>query len=449
MWGTAGPAAGRAAPGAVRGYYDAVVASLARSLVRIEGVEAVYAAGSYGTGTFVPGGSDVDLVAGIVAPTPEEQLRILRAARTAYRLHQAVLPIDLSLLPADGFPRAAAVHALFRRRIAAPVPRHPVETWRLLAGTELRGPVDDPPDPRLVRPTDSHVVEASELLLRGDGQGVLRALFTTAKDLAAEGLDGAALTGDPARALEAALGALVASREREALPVASEPPDVAAWRVAAPEPPPEAVAAARDLAAGVERLRSATAYAEPFTGRPSVLLEAATAADAVAVARAVRARAAALHDAAVAVAVLPTPLAEDPWGTSLRAVAVAAAGVHVAGEPLAPRLRHGPEALRRRHAAVAAAMHWWRIEPVVLGRRFIRIDESIVLRLAAHALIAAGGPALIEPRALAGAVPALAGHDLARLVAPDRDALGAVALRILDQTRATPPARIRSGSMSW
>jgi predicted nucleotidyltransferase len=443
VWETAGPAVGRAAPRAAHAYYDAVAGSLARSLLRIDGVRGVYAAGSYATGALTPGRSDVDLVAAIDAPTPEEHLRLLRAARGAYRRHQAILPVDLALLPAAGFRRAAAVHALFRRRIAAPEPRHPVDAWRLLAGAELRGAVDDPPDPRLFRLTDSHVLAASARLARGDGDGVLAELATTAKDLAAEGIDAAPLGDDPGRALEAAFALVVAHREREALPAAAAPPDLGAWR--APAPTDAAVEAARALVAGAGPLRSATAYAEPFTGRPRLLLEAPTPRDAVALAQSVQARD---PRAAGTVAVLPTALAEDPWATSLRAVAIAAGGRHVAGEPLAPRLRHGPPAVRSEHARIAVAAHWWRFEAAAIGRRFTPTDATIVLRLASHAVTAAGGPALAEQDALAGAVPALEGRGLAQLAALDRDALALLALRLARQTSATPPARIRSGSMS-
>lgn len=428
VWRTAGSSAGRIAPRAARRYYDSVVASLTRSLLRIDGVVAVYGAGSYATGQLAPGRSDVDLVAAIDADTPEEHARILRLARAPYRRHQAVLPIDLSLLPSRDFPDEAAVHALFRRRIAAPVARHPVEGWRLLAGAELRGPVARPFDPRLVRLTDSHAVQAAARLAAGDGRGAVAALARTAKDAKAEGLDGRALTGPPVDALEAAFALLVASRERDALPAATEAPDVGEW--VAPAPPRAAVDAAHALTAGLGALRSATAYAEPFTGRPAVLLEGVTPREAAALAAALGTR----PGPGVALTILPTPLAEDPWASGLRAAAIAVAGRHVAGEPLAPRLRHATENVRREHARVTTAVCWWRIEPALLGRRFIAYEPTLLPRMAAHAVIARGGPVLADEHALRSAVPELGGDDLALS-----------ALRVRRQTSDTPPARIRSG----
>ena len=217
VWRTAGSAAGRRAPRAVAAYYDAVVRSLTRALLRIDGVESVYAAGLVrrrrvrgGPLGRRPRRRDRRPVARGAPPHPPRGADRVPPppGRPADRPHAARgrgLPArrgDPRALPAGGSRRRSRAT---RSRAGASSP----------APTSA-APLADPPDGRLVRLTDGHVIEAAAALARGDEPGVAKALWPLVKDAEAEGLDVADL--------EAAYAMVVEAREREALPLADDPP---------------------------------------------------------------------------------------------------------------------------------------------------------------------------------------------------------------------------------
>jgi hypothetical protein len=409
LWRTAGPPLGRVAPGPLRAVYDAMVASAVRALMRHHGVLAVYANGSLATGELRPGSSDADLVAVVADQAPERELALLRSLARPYRRRQAAFPLDLVTIPAGELERAAGFHVLRRGRIAALGPVYPHSSWRLLAGTELRG--DFEPDPRLFYLTEEHVARAlrgQEVLLRRDAerQGV-------------DWPEANALLTARSRAQLAAAALAVIDRQRALLAVAPAP-SPAGW--SAPPPCAEAVAVARRIAPSCAV--AATLHRPPFSARPELIVEGEPAALARWAAEAGRQAA----DAAGLALRITTPrLAQDAWRGGLRAASLSAGSVHIGGEPLAPRLSFpGPELLALNAEAHCHAL-LAQLRCTVLGKRRSAPDPALADRLAAWLRVVHGDPLTAEPSG----------------------ATGDWALRALRAWRAqassTPPARIRSG----
>jgi hypothetical protein len=130
----------------------------------------------------------------------------------------------------------------------------------------------------------------------------------------------------PEDAIAAALALVDRHRAAHELPCDRRPPDIEDWR--APAPTPQAVAAAREAAVGVPA-RSATLLVPAFESEPLLLFEG----DAATVAAALE-----LAGRGTRVHVATTRLAEDSWRSGFRWLPLLASGVHVAGEPLAPRV---------------------------------------------------------------------------------------------------------------
>jgi predicted nucleotidyltransferase len=418
-------AGGRVPAGAARRYYDGVTGSLVRALERLDGVLAVYAWGSYATGAYRPGRSDVDLVVVVAdAASPEAEVALLGAIRDRYVRRQAVLPIDLTAIALAELGRDAGAHELIRLRAADRRPGIAPAEWRLLGGGDVR-PDDVPgPDPALRYVSDARV-QAALAALAGGRRGAAR----TAAGLLARLDEDAALDGphrESAERLRAARGRLVrdGSAASEALqaalalvdehrrghpaPAGSPPADAGAWGADAPSD--AAAEAGRRIAEGVPgALRSATVHQPAFGPRPVLLLEGADVDGAGALLRwAIGGGAAAADRGGLRLEVVTTRIAEDAWRSrALRWVSLLAGSRHVAGEPLAPRIAvpaDGPARIAHYAAVTAVAQARW----ALLGRRGFTADATLPLRVAAARRLVAGEPPEIRPDALAPASQDLA-----------------------------------------
>ena len=403
-WGAAG-AAGQTAPGslALRAHYRVVVGLLARRLIALPGVEAVLAYGSYATRLeFAPGRSDVDLAVAIADLSPEEEVALLARIGQVSAPHRAVLPIDLTPIPRCEWPQTALQHALRRTGVADTAPRCPVPAWQVLGGADPRGGDVAALDARLWAISDG--VLAAALDAGGAPRATARALWQLDLDVRREqvpwpaALDLATHVGALRRgrrlavlpALGAALAVLDEQRAQRAFPLARPAGSLVPSDAAVPDA--AAVAAA---AAWLERLdadargalRSATLHAPPFEPGPQLVLEAAD----VPAARPLLAAALGARPPSMRVQVLTTRLAEDSWRShGLRWISLAA-GAHLAGEPLAPRLRLPAAEV---HAALLRFQATFDVAGVraCLAARPGPPRAGLVPLLAAHCMLAAGTP---------------------------------------------------------
>jgi hypothetical protein len=345
----------------MRRYYDGVTQSLVRALVRDPAVHSVYAHGSYVTDDFEPGRSDVDLVAVVAELEPSAELALLKRLRRIYLRRQAVLPIDLVPLAANEFEHGAGWLAFARARLGTGGPGG----WRLLAGRELRAAEPWEPDPALQYVTEAHV-------------------------------DRALRTGNAPEA-RAALGRADEHRARHAYPTEPAQDDTSSWRVERPTQQERAVA---ERLAHTVSARSATLIRMPFESDSVLLLEAAALEDAGPLFDA------ALDSRELRIGVTTSRLAEDSWRRGFRWIAIAA-GDHLAGEPLATRLRapdaHGRrELLAHRAFAAVGAVRWH-----ALGlRRAVRRPE-LLLELALVGRLVHGEAIVTIPHELAPGAAAL------------------------------------------
>lgn len=426
LWRTVAHAAGRLAPAPMRAYHEAVTRSLVRALARDRDVVAVYGQGSYATGELRPGRSDVDLVAVVADHDIDGELQLLARLGRAYRRHQAVLPIDLAVIPQADFAESAALLARRRGRIATPGPMVALGRWRLLAGDELRG-APEPAHGHGWYLTEAHVARA--VRAAATGGDVRAALGDLIHDVERERVDWpsahrllAART--PAELIEAALA--LTDAQRELVPIHAGPRAVDGW-VAPPAP------AAAPFAA-LAFPGPATLHRPPFSPRPELIVEGDP--DVLArwaVAGGARAVLAAGGDLRLA-----TPrLAEEGWRGGFRAASILQAAVTLAGEPLAARLRLPGAAVLRDQAATQANGLLADARAALLGRRGASLDPLLPVRLAAWRILAQGGPLLGEERALIAAVPVLSEPDWGRR-----------ALAAGRYVSDTPPAAMRAGSIA-
>jgi predicted nucleotidyltransferase len=387
----------------MRGYHELVTRALVRALERQVDVLAVYAQGSYATGELRPGRSDVDLVAVVADRDLDGELTLLECLGRVYRRHQAVLPIDLAVIPRASFAVAAPQLAQRRGRIGAPGPQTPVAHWRLLAGTEQRHGLA-PADPSAWYVTETHVARAVAAAARGGD--VRAALGNLIHDVERERLEWPSAqrllaARDAAELIAAALA--LTDAQRDIVPVAARPRAVTEW-VAPPPPDPAPFAA-------IDPPGPATLHRPPFSARPELIIEGQP----LALARWAVAGAARAVDQAGADLRLTTPrLAEEGWRGGFRAASLLLAAVPLAGEPLAPRVRLPLNGNLRSladaqvHGLVADA------RAALLGRRWSSRDPLLPVRLAAWRVLADGGPLLGDERVLARRVPALREADWGR-----------------------------------
>lgn len=329
--------------------------------MRDPGVLSVYAHGSYVTDDFEPGRSDVDLVAVVAELAPAAELALLKRLRPLYLRRQAVLPIDLVPLAANEFEHGAGWLAFARARLTTAGPAG----WRLLAGPELRAPDPWEPDPALRYITEAHVDAA----LRTGNIGEARAALERAEE----------------------------HRSRHAYPAEPAHDDASSWRVERPSRAEHAVA--RRLAEAVSA-RSATLIRMPFESDSVLLLEAAALEDAGPL------LAAAVASSELRVSVTTSRLAEDSWRRGFRWIAIAA-GDHLAGEPLGPRLRvpnvrGRRELLAHRAFAAVGAVRWH-----ALGLRRAARRPELLLELALVGRLVRGEPIVTIPDELAPGAGAL------------------------------------------
>ena len=234
LWRTVAHAAGRLAPAPMHAYHEAVTRSLVRALARDRDVIAVYGQGSYATGDLRPGRSDVDLVAVVADHDIDGELELLTRLRRAYRRRQAVLPIDLAVIPHAAFAESAALLARRRGRIATPGPMVALDRWRLLAGDELRG-APEPAHGHDWYVTEAHVARAVRAL--ANGGDVRAALGDLIHDVERERVDWPSArrlvaARAPADLIEAALA--LTDAQRDLVPVAALRREVEGW--SAPRP---------------------------------------------------------------------------------------------------------------------------------------------------------------------------------------------------------------------
>jgi Nucleotidyltransferase domain len=400
-WSLASRTTGHRLPAAAaRAYYHGVAGSLVRALERLDGVRAVYAWGTYATGEFVPGRSDVDLVVVLDERPPAAEADLLAEIRRPYARRQAVLPIDLTAIGVGELARDAGAHELIRLRAADARPGIALADWRLLGGDDVR-PADAPPADRELRYLSDARVQAA-LAAVGDGGDPRAAAALLARldeDAAPDAPDRAAIErlraarrgGAVAEALHAALTLVDEHRRRMSVSGPRRPLALDAERAPGPggDGAAQALLAQLDATAGAG-VRSATLHRPLFAAGPALLLECGDAEAAGAVLR--WAVAGGARDAArsgLRLEVLTTALAQDAWRSrALRWVSLAG-GRHLAGDPLALRIAV-PEGGERRvahyGAVTAAALARWS----ALGRRGIARDDTIPLRLAAARAIAAG-----------------------------------------------------------
>lgn len=386
VWRVAGPAAGRVAPRLTRLYYGGVTRSLVRALVRDPAVRSVYAHGSYMTDEFVPGRSDVDLVAVAEELPAAEELSLLRRLRRVYLPRQAVLPLDLVTLGVDELEPGSGWLSFVRVRRGSSGPA----AWRLLAGLELRASEPWTPDPALAYLTETVVADA------------LR-------------------RRDPAGSVHAALARVDEHRARHTYSTRPAKLDASTWRVE--RPTDNERAEAEQIARGVPA-RSATLIRMPFEERAVLLLEARDLEDALPLIEA------ALAASTVPVSVTTSRLAEDSWRRGFRWIAIAA-GDNLAGEPLAPRLRAPDAHIRSQLLAHRAFAAVGAVRRHALGMRTATRWPAALLELALVARLARGDSVVTIPEELA---PGAAGLD------DDAWALRALELwRAARPEYATPP----------
>jgi predicted nucleotidyltransferase len=397
LWRTAGSRAGQLLPGPVHAYHEVVTRSLVRALLGDPDVVAVYAHGSYATGELRPGRSDIDLVAVVADHDVEGELALLARLGKPYRRHQAVLPLDLAVLPLSTFRVAAGRLAQRRGRIGAPGPMVPVARWSLLGGQEVRDGVVVAA-PSLWYLTEAHV--AGAVHAARTGADVRSALGALLHDVRREGLDWPAArrllaATDDAELIAAALSLTDAQRELIAVP--SAPRVVEGWAApAAPYP---------GSLAGVAFPGPATLHRPPLGARPELVVEGGPEALARwAVAGGAHAAARAGADLRLA-----TPrLAEEGWRGGLRAASLLLASTTIAGPPLADRVRLPEAEVLREHAAAQAEGLLADARATLLGRRGGGPQARLPETLAAWRVLARGGPLLGEEGALRAAVGELA-----------------------------------------
>ena len=360
VWRIVGRPAGRAAPRLARRYYDAVTSSLVRALMREEAVISVYAQGSYITDDFAPGRSDVDLVAVVDELPPARELGLLKRLRRIYRPRQAILPIDLLTLGSDEFEHGAGWHAFMRLRLPTEGPA----SWRLLAGAELRA--DECWEPN-------------------------RAL----RYISEREVDAALRTGSFEEA-RAALEHVDQHRARHVCPTEPVQLNPSSWRVERPTREERALA---ERLAGTVAARSATLIRMPFEPDAVLLLEARDLSSAGALLEA------ALESRELRVGVTTSRLAEDSWRRGFRWIAIAA-GEHLAGERLAPRLRAPDASGRRELLAHRAFTAVGAVRTYALGLRRVARRPEALLELALVSRLVRGEPIVTVPADL---VPGIAG----------------------------------------
>jgi hypothetical protein len=290
----------------------------------------------------------------------------------------------VTVLAAGELARDAGAHELIRLRVAAARPGLAMGEWRLLAGDEVR------PDRLRVAPPELRYV--SDVRIQWGVASPERAIALLGRldeNAALDGPHGDAVRrlraarsrGDVAGALAAGLA--LAGEHRAAAEVVglSRPLESDGVTVEG-----DAIAAARRLAGSWEfPLRSATVHQPVFSRRPALLLESDEVEGAL--------RWALGGDAAragLAVEVVTPRLAEDAWRSrGLRWLSVAG-GAHLAGDPLAERVRlPGADvlgAVARYGAVTAIACARW----AAIGRRSFAPDVTVPARLAAYGAVAAG-----------------------------------------------------------
>jgi predicted nucleotidyltransferase len=397
LWRTVAHAAGRLAPAPMRAYHEAVTRSLVRALARDRDVIAVYGQGSYATGELRPGRSDVDLVTVVADHDVDGELQLLARLGRAYRRHQAILPIDLAVIPQAAFSESAALLARRRGRIATPGPMVALGRWKLLAGDELRG-APEPAHGHGWYVTEAHVARAVRAVATGGD--VRAALGDLIHDVEREQVEWPSAhrlvaARSPADLVEAALA--LTDAQRDLVPIEAAPRTVDGW--VAPPAPDAGPLAALDVPG------PATLHRPPFSGRPELIVEGEPG---VLAQWAVRGGARAVLAAGADLRLTTPRLAEEGWRGGFRAASILRASVPLAGEPLAARLRLPDDAVLRDQAATHAHGLLADARAALLGRRGIRLDPLLPVRLAAWRVLAAGGPLLGEERALKAAVPELA-----------------------------------------
>jgi hypothetical protein len=392
-------------PGPVRAYHEVVARSLVRALLRDPDVLAVYAHGSYATGELRPGRSDIDLVAVVADHDVDGELALLKRLAKPYRRHQAVLPLDLAVLPISTFTVTAERLAQRRGRIGTPGPMVPVERWSLLGGEEARdGGVVAAPSRWYL--TEAHVAGAVRAVR--DGGDVRSALAALLHDVRREALDWPSArrllsATDPAGLIAAALS--LTDAQRDLVAVTCAPRTVDGWMAPA-APDPERL--------GLERLTfpgPATLHQPPFVPRPELVVEG----EPEALARwAIAGGADAVARAGADLRLATPRLAEEGWRGGLRAASLLLASTTTGGPPLAARVRLPESDVLRQHAAAQADGLLADVRGTLLGRRGGTPNGRLPELLAAWRLLAGGGPLLGEEEALRAAVPELDEPDWGR-----------------------------------
>jgi predicted nucleotidyltransferase len=403
LWRTVGGGAGRLLPGPVRAYHEVVARSLVRALLRDPDVVAVYAHGSYASGELRPGRSDIDLVAVVADHDVDGELALLARLAKPYRRHQAVLPLDLAVLPISTFSVAAARLALRRGRIGTPGPMVPVAHWLLLGGEDVRGD-GVVASPSLWYLTEAHVARAVHAAHSGgDVRGALAPLLHDVRREALDWPSARRLLGatDAAGLIAAALS--LTDAQRDLVAVASEHRTVQGWMA----PPAPDIGCLGDIRfPGPATLHHPPLGARPelvVEGEPEVLARWAIAGGAQAAAR----TGADLR--------LATPrLAEEGWRGGLRAASLLLASTTTGGPPLAARVRLPEAHVLREHAAAQADGLLADARATLLGRRGGGANGHLPELLAAWRVLAGGGPLLGEETALRTAVPELSEPDWGR-----------------------------------
>ena len=415
----------------VRGLHAITGRRLAHTLAGIDGVEAVYLSGSSVRSDFDPASSDLDLYVAIADRDPAEEVAVLASVAQPLRRAGALVPADIGVVSAERFDADTARHAAIGPKLASDAVTDDPDDWRLLAGRELRSGGPRPRvDLRLHTVRDDFAARAlaacaepepwltisSTLSFLDKSARRERLAWPAAAQLAAarerlySGTGGAA---DAAAAITAVLAIIDEHRAAHPFPMAEHPGPDAGWP--AQRPDARAVTAATRLLAtlppsGAEALASATLHHPPYEEHAVLLLEAGEPdalrplVDWVAggAARAAAPDALRIH-------VLTRRVAQDAWRSRLDWISLLAAPVHIAGEPLSPRIGLPELAAQQAFGRLRAQLVLARMRAPALGWAGALPDPAAPLRLAAEARLALGEPPLGTPAALAAATPDLAG----------------------------------------